>query len=199
MRIVDVTDPQMVRALAHPLRRQVLASLRGRVASPRELADELGRGLGTVSYHVRQLAEAGLVELVRTEPRRGATAHFYTATGRNHVSDEVWDDLPAGTRHAVARSWLRQVVAETAAAIEDGDLPSEPHASILHLERLVLALDDVARSELAEAVEALHAHALRLEDDSRRRGGGGGRPVHLVLMAFPGAANPGGRGPDGAT
>lgn len=36
--------------------------------------------LGMASYHVRELLKAGLVELVRTEPRRGAVAHFYSVT-----------------------------------------------------------------------------------------------------------------------
>jgi hypothetical protein len=33
-----------------------------------------------VSYHVRELARKGMVELVRTEPRRGALAHYYRLT-----------------------------------------------------------------------------------------------------------------------
>ncbi len=36
--------------------------------------------LGNVSYHVRALLDDGLVELVRTEQRRGALAHFYRAS-----------------------------------------------------------------------------------------------------------------------
>jgi predicted transcriptional regulator len=31
-----------------------------------------------VSYHVRQLEKAGLIELVATKPRRGALEHYYT-------------------------------------------------------------------------------------------------------------------------
>ncbi len=80
-RIVDITDRDMVRALSHPLRRRVLAALRGRAASPVELAREFGEGIGTVSYHVRMLADAKLIELVEERPRRGATEHFYIAAG----------------------------------------------------------------------------------------------------------------------
>jgi DNA-binding transcriptional ArsR family regulator len=45
--------------------------------TPKQLAAVLGERIGNVSYHVRMLRDRGLIELVRTEPRRGALAHFY--------------------------------------------------------------------------------------------------------------------------
>ena len=36
-----------------------------------------------MAYHVKILAEAGLIELASTEPRRGAVAHFYRRAKRN--------------------------------------------------------------------------------------------------------------------
>jgi DNA-binding transcriptional ArsR family regulator len=65
------------RALAHPVRAQILAELERRAASPSQLADVVGESVGVVSYHVRVLAEAGLAELVGTVPKRGALQHFY--------------------------------------------------------------------------------------------------------------------------
>ena len=70
---------ELMKALSHPLRRKIL----GRASqpfSPKQLARELGEPIGNVSYHVRILAEAGLIELVKTEPRRGAVEHFYRAS-----------------------------------------------------------------------------------------------------------------------
>jgi DNA-binding transcriptional ArsR family regulator len=58
------------------VRRRILAEI-AKPMSPSQLAVALGEPIGTVSYHVRELAEAGLLELVRTEPRRGALEHFY--------------------------------------------------------------------------------------------------------------------------
>ena len=37
-----------------------------------------GEPLGNVSYHVRQLEKAGLIELVAVKQRRGALEHYYT-------------------------------------------------------------------------------------------------------------------------
>ena len=46
--------------------------------SPNSLHVAVGASLSNVSYHVRQLAKAGLIELVATRPRRGALEHYYT-------------------------------------------------------------------------------------------------------------------------
>ena len=59
---------------------------------------ELGAPLGVVSYHVRMLRDYDCVELVRTEPRRGALQHFYRATARPNLDDDQWRTLPSGLR-----------------------------------------------------------------------------------------------------
>jgi DNA-binding transcriptional ArsR family regulator len=63
----------------HPIRVQALVLLEAET-SPRDLAEQINAPLGVVSYHVRMLREYGLVEQTRTEPRRGALAHYYQRT-----------------------------------------------------------------------------------------------------------------------
>ena len=72
----------MAKALAHPLRVQLLTALNEGVASPNELAKRLNEPLTNVSYHVRMLHDLGCIELVETEPRRGALEHYYRAIVR---------------------------------------------------------------------------------------------------------------------
>lgn len=48
--------------------------------SPREITDRVDVNLGLVSYHVRTLEAAGIVELVGTRPVRGALEHLYRIT-----------------------------------------------------------------------------------------------------------------------
>ena len=79
-------EPQVFKALAHPLRMKLLVAMSEREASPSELATELGEPLGNVAYHVRMLERLDCIELVRTTPRRGALEHHYRA------------DRPPGTR-----------------------------------------------------------------------------------------------------
>ncbi|MCW3817162.1 helix-turn-helix domain-containing protein [Micromonospora sp. DR5-3] len=55
-------DHQQVRALAHPLRTRLLGALRVKgPATATRLAEMLGTNTGATSYHLRQLAEVGLV------------------------------------------------------------------------------------------------------------------------------------------
>src|SRR3954465_80381 len=72
--ISDIGDPRLVKALAHPLRVQILSVLEERTASPSDLAEELGAPLGNVSYHVRTLTDLGLLKLgrARARPRTAA-------------------------------------------------------------------------------------------------------------------------------
>ncbi|CAN5543573.1 helix-turn-helix domain-containing protein [soil metagenome] len=56
-------DARQLRALAHPLRMRLLGLLRREgSATASSLARRLGTNSGQTSYHLRQLAEAGLVE-----------------------------------------------------------------------------------------------------------------------------------------
>jgi DNA-binding transcriptional ArsR family regulator len=73
----DTTQNLLV-ALGHPTRRQILREMDGRPpASPRQLTEKLDETLSNVSYHFRVLAESGVLELVATRPVRGSTQHFY--------------------------------------------------------------------------------------------------------------------------
>lgn len=68
------------RAMRHPLRFRILRALAEGERSPKALSGLLEEKLGNTAYHVRMLAELGLVERTRQEPRRGAVENFYALT-----------------------------------------------------------------------------------------------------------------------
>jgi DNA-binding transcriptional ArsR family regulator len=74
--------------LGHPLRKRLLKLYveANEMRSPKQLSVPVNKDVSIVSYHVRILAEHGAVELVDTQPRRGAIEHFYKATS---LVDEV--------------------------------------------------------------------------------------------------------------
>ncbi len=73
-------DNDLLVALRHPLRREILREMAGEEAiSPREIANALQQPLSNVSYHVRVLADCAAVSLVSTKPVRGSMQHFYRA------------------------------------------------------------------------------------------------------------------------
>lgn len=74
----------LARTQIHPLKLRIIELYAtGAELTPVDVQRELGEPkLGNVSYHVRALLSDGLIELVRTEPRRGALAHFYRASSK---------------------------------------------------------------------------------------------------------------------
>jgi DNA-binding transcriptional ArsR family regulator len=60
-----------LRARAHPLRLRMLSLLTGAAMSAAELARELGVSQALASYHLRFLADAGVVQLVEESVNRG--------------------------------------------------------------------------------------------------------------------------------
>lgn len=68
---VRITDPQDLRALAHPVRQRVLAELyAGEVLTASEAARLCGSSASAMSYHLRALHRVGLVEPVLSEDGR---------------------------------------------------------------------------------------------------------------------------------
>jgi len=113
-------DQRLIKALAHPLREDILAILNERVASPNELAKGLGEGLSQVSYHVKVLKDCECLELVKTEPRRGAVEHYYRATARAFLSDRDWERLPDAARAGLSVGLLQGIVDDAMAALRAG-------------------------------------------------------------------------------
>lgn len=66
-----------LRVLAHPLRLRILSLLTGAAMSAAEAARELDDTQANVSYHLRRLHEAGLVDVVEEVQIRGGRAKRY--------------------------------------------------------------------------------------------------------------------------
>ena len=79
---IALTEPAQVRAISHPLRTTILGLLHERAATVTELAAALERPKSTVAHHVKVLAEAGLVRVVRTRRVRAIEERFYGRTAR---------------------------------------------------------------------------------------------------------------------
>src|SRR3954465_41146 len=110
----ETSEARIAKALAHPLRARILQRLGERVASPGDLAGELNAPLGVVSYHVRMLRDYECVELVRTEPVRGALQPFHRATARPTLDEAQWRKLPARLRKELSGATIKELVTDLA-------------------------------------------------------------------------------------
>jgi DNA-binding transcriptional ArsR family regulator len=79
---IGLTSPAQVKAIGHPLRTTILGLLHERAATVTELATALERPKSTVAHHVKVLAEAGLLQVVRTRRVRAIEERFYGRTAR---------------------------------------------------------------------------------------------------------------------
>jgi len=114
-KVADVLylDRKQLRLLADPIRHRVLKLLGIKEMSTSGLAAALGdQAPGNLYYHVDRLRSAGLIRLVRTEPRRGTVEKFYRAVAKvfavkpelvvTMASDQATrDDVVAAARRVV--------------------------------------------------------------------------------------------------
>jgi DNA-binding transcriptional ArsR family regulator len=103
LRTID--DLEQVRALADPLRMRILGAL-CEERTTKQVAELLHEKPTRLYHHVDALARAGLVQLTRTQPKRGTVEKYYRSvartfearvrTGRgSEASREALDDVMA--------------------------------------------------------------------------------------------------------
>ena len=159
-------DERVAKALSHRLRLRILERLTEHgVASPSELAAALGEPLGNVSYHVRMLRELDCLELVRTEPRRGALEHFYRGRVSPWLNDEQWAQLPATFRRKTLARTLSEILEAAAGAGRQGGFDGPDS----HVSRIELAIDEAGSLEIAALLNETREAALRIHAASASR------------------------------
>ena len=185
----DISDPRVVKALNHPLRVEILRAIEEDRASPVELSRRLKAPLGVVSYHVRVLADLGLIKLVKRTPRRGAVEHHYEAKAPVLLDDNVWKALPKAARRARNAPLLEQAGNAVDQAVRSGAFDADS----AHLTLSTLALDERGQSELATELGKVSERVQKIAEASAKRlataGGDGAKPeTTLVLMSFDSSA-----------
>ncbi|MER7754954.1 helix-turn-helix domain-containing protein [Kitasatospora sp. NPDC097643] len=158
-----VLNAKGLRALAHPVRMQLLGLLRKEGPSTAtRLAERLGLNSGATSYHLRQLAAAGFVE--EDEERGNARERWWRSVHKL----TVWtgEDMAAEEPAAVT-DYLRSVLAAhtlTAQRVVNAfeTMPREWRKSV-DLSDLVLRLTPEEAQELSEEMTALIGRYRRVD------------------------------------
>jgi predicted ArsR family transcriptional regulator len=173
-------DSRQIRVLAHPLRSRLLGSLRlGGPATATSLARELGTNTGATSYHLRQLADVGLV--VEEERPGGGRQRWWRAVhDASSWSRTQYDEDPDA---AAAAEWLEAYQVERFAERAAGWLAAAPQQpadwrDAAGLSDFALRLDPARTRELmADLLAVVERHRAGETTDGRR--------VHLFLAALP--------------
>lgn len=159
-------DQRLVRALAHPVRIQILEILSERVASPNMIAAELGTGVSHIAYHTRALDRCGCLELVQTAQRRGATEHFYKARPRVFIGDQTWRQVPSSIRGAISAASLQTFIDKAITAVRSGAMDDRDDTTFSWMP---LHLDEEGWGEVTRILREATDRVLRAQEESDRR------------------------------
>jgi DNA-binding transcriptional ArsR family regulator len=108
-----ITDLGTLKAFAHPLRLKLYRALYvARTATASQLADQVDEAVSLVSYHLRKLAEHGLIEEAERQSGDGRERWWRTAAESLVVRHEDVKDAPEklATQGALVRALLEQRV-----------------------------------------------------------------------------------------
>lgn len=152
--------------VAHPTRARAFTILGERTASPVEIAQEIGKDVGHVGYHVRKLLQLDVVELVDERPVRGAVEHFYRATQRAYVSEDEFADQTVEEREVFTRHILQFHVADIARALDAHTFDARPNRALL---RTPMVVDDEGFQELADLHDEMYERTLEIQTKSAER------------------------------
>ena len=179
-------DQRLVKALAHPLRVEILTILNERMASPNELSKELEEGLSQVSYHVKVLKDFECIEMVKTEPRRGAVEHYYRATSRAFLTDSDWQSLPESVKPGVSASSIQMIIDDVVGALTGGTFDARDDR---HLSWTPGVVDEQGWEDAVDLANETLDRVLAIQADSAKRlakSGEEGIPATMVVMNFQG-------------
>lgn len=177
-----VIDARLARAIAHPLRVEIMVEVDRAPMSPREFIARRGGTMSNVAYHFRELAGCGCLELIAELPRKGSVEHVYDVAKRPLLSDEDFGGMPTPVRGGLNGSVLAVFVDRAVEALEagthgrDGDRPFTWSPVKLDREGLVrvMAMLDKVQDLLAREEEAAAERMARSGED----------PIHTTVGLF---------------
>ncbi|MFF5666758.1 ArsR/SmtB family transcription factor [Streptomyces griseofuscus] len=182
-----VDDPKVMRALAHPARLAIMARLSEvGPGTATECAEATGLSPSATSYHLRALAESGLIEEAEHPDKR---KHLWRA--RSSLLEVGHSESDGG---AASQNLLREYLARSDRQLEEwlGVQATQPKEWQEALS-IVNARVEVRPEELSELLLQIQAIFKAYGDRARTGDGQKRRPVAISLRAVPEAV------PDDAT
>lgn len=164
----SLTSPQLAAAMSHPTRGRVLTILNDRVASPREVADEIGEPLNNVAYHIKILVKLGCIELVRAKQSRGGRVveHFYRAIEPSFFTEDDWKKIGEEEQRTVTTTIMRMISHDVNAAMVSGTFFDDDN----HLSRTPFSVDRAGWEEIKEVLADALDRLLTIKENVAARG-----------------------------
>jgi len=109
---LEITEPAMLRAFAHPTRQRILRELSVRThARAADLAAWLGEPANALSFHLRTLAKAGLIRELPEKARDRRDRVWELSSQGGYSFEDPISDPGISTFVAERLDWLHQLIA----------------------------------------------------------------------------------------
>lgn len=179
---IDITDPQAMRALAHPVRLAILDRLqRHGPATATQLAPDVGATPSVTSWHLRHLAGFGLVRDAEAGPDR--RQRRWEAAARGFRFEAPQDEEGRSAARALTREMFVRhgdLPSRWVAEVEPGLDPLWQGAAGLANTRVVVSAEELAA--IQDGIERVLAPYVTRDPAERP---GGSRGVRLLRYALP--------------
>lgn len=154
-----------------------------RIATPRELAAELGETVNNVTYHINVLKQLGCIELAEEREVQGGRVveHFYRAIKLQYFDAEGWERLNPHEKLEVVMPILRLISVDLNEAMAKGTY-LEPDDN--HLSRTPLVVDELGRLEVNEILDRALDELLEARERSAERIAGSDAEVYENKVAM---------------
>jgi len=182
-RLKSVSDDptgDLYKALAHPLRRAILAYLiEKNTGSPSEMSKVIEASLPDISHHVRQLVKYGAAELVDTRvTKRGSDERIYRPTARVLLDSDEVEHMSATDRQIFAGQCIQKTMDDLRKGFQVGAFAKDARWALLHN---VLDLDEAGLNDLIALSERVQQEMLDLQAESVQRRADSG--AHLLRVS----------------
>jgi DNA-binding transcriptional ArsR family regulator len=176
-------EERLAYSVSHRTRVYVLTILNEGVFTPDQIAAIIGERTPNVSHHIKELLDAGSIELAKTEKVRNTTQHYYRAVEMPFYTDEEIAAMPPEQRQVTIGVTLQCLMAEVMSAFWAGKMASDPR---LWLSWRWFNVDEQGRQDLADEQERSWKRAREIEAESANRRVKSGEAAQSIIVASSG-------------
>jgi DNA-binding transcriptional ArsR family regulator len=171
-------------ALTHRTRLLVLTLLNEGTYSVQQIVSVTGETRDNVKYHIKELLDAGAIELSKVEREGKARVFYYRAVEMPTFSDDELEAMLPEERQAILGVTLQSIIAEVLTSFWSGKMQSDPRR--LWLGWRWFNLDLQGRDELAEDQMRWWGRVQEIAVRSANRSAASGEETESVIVAIMG-------------
>lgn len=167
-------------ALGHYIRVHALIVLNEGTYTAAQIAEIMGEPLNNVSNHLRELLDAGSIEIAKTMQKGNIVQHYYRAVEISFYSKEEAEQLTYEERQVTAGLLVQQASAEAVAALYAGKL-ADPRAVVSWDWHNV---DQQGREDLEDEQKRFLERVQEIEVEATNRRAQSGEDAQSILITL---------------